>query len=504
MAITKEYASGTVVAIQARATISGGNPELLEYSWKRVSTDGGPDRVLSTELTSGVATIITTVAGTYYVQVSHPNADTVTSDTFTITYRAPRDILRLIYHRYGVGTFSDGSFTDPVVLDWNIAANQYEFGPDIGNGFGTPTSGWWRLFAKERDLSLDITIRGASGNGNGGQGGVGTLRRTFEQGQLYTVRVGDRRNVNNDDPAINAPNPGRVLNGNGSFGGGCSYVKRGGTLIAVAGGGGGQSGNGNKGGDGGGLNVAGETGQGNNRPGGRVVNPGSTWNYPGYPSNGGVRIMTRCGDNGRQQLSCSVELTASDVQNNGGFGSNGGGGGGSGVEGGYGGGNSSAGGSGGSGWASGAVSIIGTQLGGNAVGKNGSCRIRQTGFNNYITSWYHVTGVRAGLTPSFNLTNTGNFELQVIPQNVGFVTGEGGIDDKHYYVVFAEDFSNTNYTINFTYVSRLIAAGTVLNSVDFVPTIFDKQVGSFRVKFFNPLDGGSPHVREAVFDVYPG
>ena len=33
MAITKEYARGTIIAVQARATISVGDPALLEYSW---------------------------------------------------------------------------------------------------------------------------------------------------------------------------------------------------------------------------------------------------------------------------------------------------------------------------------------------------------------------------------------------------------------------------------------------------------------------------------------
>ena len=506
MAITKEYATGTIVAIQAKATISIGDAALLQYSWYR-------DGVLQTTTqTSETATLLTTTAGTYYVVVSHPNAASVTSETFTLTLRPPRAILRLIYQTNGFEQIdvNTGDFTSFEVVDWNIAENQYEFGVGTPESqrFGTPASGWWRIFAKEQDLSLDITLRGSNGHGSStteGKGGVGTLRRTFEQGQFYNFRIGDRRTGSGDDNQGNGPNGGRTFSGSGGFGGGQTYMKRGGTLIAVCGGGGGNSSGGNKGGDGGGLNVSGGVGQGNNRPGGRVINPGNTFTFPGYPGNYGVRVMTRCGFDPRTGgLTCDIERNASDNQNNGGFADNGGGAGGSGVEGGYGGRSSSEAGSGGSGWASSAVTVIGSQLGGNFDNHNGSVRIRQTGFNNYITSWYHVTGVRAGLTPSFNLTNTGNFELQVIPQNVGFETGEGPESSKHYYVVFAEDFSNTNYTIDFTYVSRLIAAGTVLNSVDFVPTIFDKQVGSFRVKMFNPLDGGSPHVREAAFTVYPG
>lgn len=506
MAITKEYATGTIVAIQARATISAGNPSLLEYSWYRNGV------LQTTTQTSGTATLLTTTAGTYYVVVSHPNAASVTSETFTLTLRPPRAILRLIYQTGGFQNInsSTGEFTSFQVVDWNIAENQYEFGVGTPESqrFGTPASGWWRIFAKEQNLSLDITLRGSNGQGSStteGKGGVGTLRRTFEQGQLYSIRIGDRRTGTGDDTQTNGPNGGRTFSGSGGFGGGQTYLKRGGTLIAVCGGGGGNSSGGNKGGDGGGLNVAGEPGQGNSRSGGRVVNPGDQFTFPGYPGNYGVRIMTRCGLDPRTGgLSCGIERDASDNQNNGGFADNNGGAGGSGVEGGYGGRSSSEAGSGGSGWASGAVTILSSQLGGNFDNHNGSVRIRQTGFVNYIASWYHTTGVRQGLTPTFQLTNTGNFDLQVIPQNVGFVTGEGGVDDKHYYVVFPESFENTNYTIDFTFVSRLIAAGIVLNSVDFVPTIFDKQVGSFRVKMYNPLDGGSPHVREAAFTVYPG
>ena len=154
----------------------------------------------------------------------------------------------------------------------------------------------------------------------------------------------------------NGPNPGRTFGGSGVFGGGCTYMKRGGTLVAVSGGGGGAATNAD-GGDGGGLNVAGEQGQGNGRSAGRVFNPGDQINYSGYPTNYGVRAMTRCGNTGGS-LSCNVEIGANDNQNNGGFGDNDGGGGGSGLEGGFGGRSSNEGGCGGSGWASGAVSVV--------------------------------------------------------------------------------------------------------------------------------------------------
>ena len=496
--ITKEYARGTIIAVQARATISVGNPALLEYSWFKNG------ELQQTIQTGDIATVLISDAATYHVVVSHPNADSVRSDDFVVTLRDPKKILRLIYQTGGFANIdgSTGDFTSFGVVDWNIAENQYEFGP--GNPeialFGTPASGWWRVFAKEQSLSLDVTLRGSPGqNDRSGDGGVGTLRRLFEQSQLYTFRVGDRRTGAFDDVQTNGPNPGRTFSGSGVFGGGCTYMKRGGTLVAVAGGGGGAATNAD-GGDGGGLNVAGESGQGNSRPGGRVVNPGEQVNFSGYPSNFGVRIMTRCGQyNGG--FSCGIERSANDNQNNGGFGDNNGGGGGGGVEGGYGGRSSTEGGCGGSGWASSAVTILETQLGGNTPGKNGSVRIRLTGFNNYQVRWYHTTGVRQGLTPTFQYTNTGNFDAVVIPQNVGFEQGEGPEPTKHYYVIFAEEFPDTNYKIDVTYISSMTAAGKVQPAGSFTPTVFDKQKGSFRIKFVD--NDGSPHIREVIFKVTP-
>ena len=497
MAITKEYARGTIIAVQAKATVSVGDPNLLEYSWFK-------DGVLqSTVQTGGTATILVSAAATYHVVVNHPKADSVRSDDFIVTLRDPQKILRLIYQTGGFEQInsSTGDFTSFGVVDWNIAEDQYEFGPGTVDAglFGTPSSGWWRIFAKEQDLSLDITLRGSPGqNDRSGDGGVGTLRRNFEQSQLYTLRVGDRRTGRGDDVQGNGPNPGRTFGGSGVFGGGCTYMKRGGTLVAVCGGGGGAATNAD-GGDGGGLNVAGEQGQGNGRSAGRVFNPGDQINYSGYPRNYGVRAMTRCGNTGGS-LSCNVEIGANDNQNNGGFGDNDGGGGGSGLEGGFGGRSSNEGGCGGSGWASGAVTIVSTQLGGNTPGKNGSVRIRLTGFNNYQVQWEHYTGVRKGWTPSFNYENSGNFDAVVVPQNVGFETGEGPESSKHYLVTFAEEYPDTNYVIDFTYYSDLTAAGN-LNETNRTVTIFDKQKGSFRVKFVDA--DGSPHIREAIFKVTP-
>ena len=292
MAITKEYARGTIIAIQAKASISVGDPSLLEYSWFK---DGELQQTIQTGET---ATLLVSAAATYHVVVGHPNADDVRSDDFIVTLRDPKKILRLIYQ---TGSYlninsSTGDFTSFEVVDWNIAENQYEFGPGDPERalFGTPASGWWRIFAKEQDLSLDITLRGSPGNNDrSGDGGVGTLRRNFEQSQLYTLRVGDRRSGSGDDNQGNGPNGGRTFGGSGGFGGGCTYMKRGGTLLAVCGGGGGAATDAD-GGAGGGLNVAGEKGEGNPRTAAQA-GPSDQINYDGYPRNYTVRRMSSCG-----------------------------------------------------------------------------------------------------------------------------------------------------------------------------------------------------------------
>ena len=501
MTISKIFSKGTIIAITAKAEITAFDANLLQYSWRR---DGV---VVTSVLTSGTATLITSTAGTYDVVVSHPNADTITSNSFNLSYREPEDIIRLIYQTGGFANIdaNTGNFTSFQVIDWNIAEKEFEMGTGVQDAidYGNPSGGWWRVLAKEKDLSLDVTLRRSCGGNNlnsrtSGQGGTGTLRRTFETNQLYTLRIGDRRSGADNDVQVNGPNGGRTFDGSGNFGGGQTYMKRGGTLVAVAGGGGGSATNAD-GGDGGGFNVAGESGQGNGRSGGRVVNPG-TQSYSGYPRNFGVKGMSRCGLDARNgALLCTFENGASDGQNNGGWGDNNGGGGGSGLEGGHGGRSSNEAGCGGSGWASSAVTILSASLGGGGQDRNGSVRIRQTGFNNYIVQWYHTTGVRRGLIPTFNLTNNGNFTATVTPQNVGFETNQGPESSKHYLVEFEEPFLNTAYNTTFTFIGDLTAAGAL--EPTFTPIIFDKQAGSFRVKFADA--DGTPHIRETIFKVQP-
>ena len=176
--VNQLFSKGSIVVLTAKATITSGDANLIQYTWRK---DG---LTQSNQLTSGNSTLVTTTPGTYDVVVSHPNADTVTSDSFGLFFRDPEDILRISYKPDGASTymnFNTGVWNNPVSIDWNIATQQYEFGPDAQNGFNSGKSGWWRVFAKEKDLSLDITLRGSSGGGSGGgDGGAGIqLPATF-------------------------------------------------------------------------------------------------------------------------------------------------------------------------------------------------------------------------------------------------------------------------------------------------------------------------------------
>lgn len=368
MSKSRTFAQGTVVLLTAKATISTGDASLLEYAWRRNGS------VVSTIKSGETVNLTTTTAGVYDVVVSHPNAATVTSESFTVLLRGTKPILRVTKVE-GSTINSDGSFPSSTQFDWNLATNPYEASSEV--------SGFFQVFAKEQDVSVDIELKGASGQGynssstGGGEGGVGTIRYTLEKGIVHTLRLGSRKVVTADDPQGNSIKGGIVFTGSGGFGGGSTLLYRGGTLISAVGGGGGD-GIDNSGGSGGGLDVAGSAGNGLN--GGNSIpsvspidiGDGKTDNS-NYPTTG-VRTIGKCVNNSSGQQSCASYLSDDGDQNNGGFGYLDGGAGGSGVKGG----NASLerdGGAGGSGWASSSVSILSTQSGGNPSPNNGSFKI---------------------------------------------------------------------------------------------------------------------------------
>ena len=257
--------------------------------------------------------------------------------------------------------------------------------------------------APEQDVDVKITLGGAAGaarNGNrGGSGGISVFKTTLKKGDEYLIKLG----VNYEQGG----GPRGGINGGGGIG--AIYHK--GKLIAVAGGGGGAGTNG-RGGDGGGLQVAGENGQGSAAgSGGVTIQQGTLPTYGmtqagrtgvsdfDNESSGSGRISgctigrywreqgkSPCEDVGLSQFrsangsinsqSFTIERGYKSGQghrNNGGAGSGNQGGGGAGARGGTGATNNGAGGGGASGYASDEVELLpssvyatGSILGGNA------------------------------------------------------------------------------------------------------------------------------------------
>tara|TARA_B100001758_G_C18415346_1_gene619080 strand:+ start:2863 stop:5802 length:2940 start_codon:yes stop_codon:yes gene_type:complete len=258
------------------------------------------------------------------------------------------------------------------------------------------------VWAAEEDVEVKVTVGGAAGinrNGNrGGTGGISVFKTTLIRNEEYIIKLG-----------VNDQQGGGPRGGNNGGGGICGIYHKA-KMIAVAGGGGGAGTNG-RGGDGGGLQVAGEDGQGSSSGRGGVViqqgelpttgltqagrtglrdfdNDSSGSGRIGGCTVGAVYWIARfahCADIGQSKMNNTDGSTISDSttllrgykpgqgwRNNGGAASGNQGGGGAGARGGTGATNNGSGGGGASGYASDEVEILsssvlptGTQLGGN-------------------------------------------------------------------------------------------------------------------------------------------
>lgn len=260
-----------------------------------------------------------------------------------------------------------------------------------------------QMWSPEKDVDVKITMGGAAGrtlsNLRGGEGGISVFKMTLKQNTEYTIKLG-----------VHSFQGGGPRGGNNG-GGGLAVIYEKARVLAVCGGGGGAGTNG-RGGDGGGMNVAGENGTSNG-----FGNGGAFIGVDELPTNG----LTQAGrsgvsdfDNnsrGSGRLSgCTIgkywreqgKLPCEDVgtgefltaqgatyspttgiergykvgqgfRNNGGAATGNQGGGGAGARGGEGGSGSGAGGGGASGYYASQVELLssstlpnGTQLGGNA------------------------------------------------------------------------------------------------------------------------------------------
>ena len=117
--------------------------------------------------------------------------------------------------------------------------------PNVTNNIFTQ---FYSIFAKDRDLDVEMDLYGGKGVGaEGGEGGFSRIRFTMKQNEEYVIA--------GLIDSINAP-----------------FVYRKGALMVCVGEGGGESTSSNGGGDGGGVDVMGDAGQGANSSGGSGAN----------------------------------------------------------------------------------------------------------------------------------------------------------------------------------------------------------------------------------------
>ena len=307
---------------------------------------------------------------TVRARLSHPTACNSPIFTNTVNFNgvAARPIIKF------ESVNDDGGFIGSGSID--LSNNPTTFIADLNNSERSLV-----IYPSEKDIRVRITLAaaaGASRGSRGGEGGLSVFEYVLKQNTEYVFKLGTAT----------------VPTGGSNGGGGAAYLYEKARLIAACGGGGG-SGTVSRGGDGGGIGVGGEFGQGRNGGGGgrRVDNgtlPIGSGSLESGSSGGQVSGCTigtyyrnigfsPCQDVGQQQwrgISGNIASQTATIQrgykaglgyrNNGGNGSGNQGGGGSGAYGGNAAVSDGSGGGGGSGYTDGSVNIINTQLGGNS------------------------------------------------------------------------------------------------------------------------------------------
>ena len=193
--------------------------------------------------TGSILELSTATAGiqTVTCRITHPTAcnSPLYSDIVNLNVITAREIIK--YERMGEG----------------LKGHWYDSGEvnlkDESLPFATEGTGDKLIcfYAPEKDIVAHIELAGAAGRDNSisnkeaGRGGVSSFYMTIKQNVEYVVKIGSSVSPE----------------GEKGGGGGGSYIYEGGTLIAAVGGGGGAGEN-FKGGDGGGIGVAGEIGPG--------------------------------------------------------------------------------------------------------------------------------------------------------------------------------------------------------------------------------------------------
>ena len=373
-------------------------PTPLQYQWVLDGTDLVDGTIAGEGVVSGSKTDTLTISRTdaalykVFCRVTSTNANPgiITSTEVKLDVATSRALLK--FERYSQGTVT-------------VEAEERDLAKLGSMSFRADANRNARIiavWAPEEDVEVKVTLGGAAGaarNGNrGGTGGISVFRTTLIKGDEYIIKLG-----------VNYEQGGGPRGGINGGGGICAIYHKA-KMIAVAGGGGGAGTNG-RGGDGGGLQVAGENGQGSaSGQGGVVIEQGALpitgMTQAGRTglrdfdnqSSGSGRIsgctigadywtarFAHCVDIGQTKMNNVDGSTISNSttlqrgykpgqghRNNGGAGSGNQGGGGAGARGGTGATNNGSGGGGASGYASDEVEILtssvlpqGTQLGGN-------------------------------------------------------------------------------------------------------------------------------------------
>jgi len=383
--------TATFTTLGALTDTTQGN---ISYRWQLNGTDLSDSSTVSGSGTTSLSiSLPNTSTNTIRARLTHPTACNSPIFTNTVNFNVvdPRQIINF------EGYVGNGNIISPGFGSVNLFN-----GPFLNIADANSPTRILSIYASERDLSVRITLAGASGvsrNGFlGGQGGVSvfelTMRRNFE----YIIRLG----------STTQPSGGQNGGGGGSF----LYERA--RIIAVCGGGGG-AGTAGSGGNGGGISVQGSSGLG--RQSGLGANSVSVGQLPVYgfyaggiydapPYNGqttGGRLSScswgafwpQTGLSPCQNFTGLVQARTNKTEFipgtalinrgfkpgnvghriNGGNGSGNDGGGGSGVIGGNAAtGNFGGGGGGGSGYHDGSIKLISTQSGGN-TSTNGYIRI---------------------------------------------------------------------------------------------------------------------------------
>jgi len=243
ISITTEPVGTTVVedietSFSIVASASDGTDSSLSYQWylNNSAISGATSSTLS-------ITRADPALDKVYCEVSHPTAQpgTAISDEVNLDVSASRIFIR--WEKFGNATRTEQG-------NRNLATS----GPFTARALAANLHRTIQMWSPEKDIDVKITMGGAAGrtlsNLRGGEGGISVFKMTLKQNTEYTVKLG-----------VNSFQGGGPRGGNNG-GGGLAVIYEKARVLAVCGGGGGAGTNG-RGGDGGGLNIAGENGTSN-------------------------------------------------------------------------------------------------------------------------------------------------------------------------------------------------------------------------------------------------